>query len=208
MRDLFAARVRVRDHRAKLVERELAAVEADARLLEENRSRRGQLDEQRGDENRRYRERKHHQGDADVDEALEREMRFVRRRGGEREERHAFQLFDLQARDAVLEEVHRHARADAELFAHQENLLHLVELLARDGEDDLVDRTQRAIERTRIFSATRSVAERIAKRTNHDRESWRSGMRYASVARSTVPTPTTRNVLTPSRVSGIVRCEW
>src|SRR4026207_2257189 len=55
------------------------------------------------------------------------ELRLVRRRGGDLQERHAFQLFDLQPRDAVLEDVHRDARADAELLAHQEDLLHLVE---------------------------------------------------------------------------------
>src|SRR5205814_6281309 len=61
-------------------------------------------------------------------------------RGSEREKWDAVELLDLDPRHAVREEVHRHARANAELLAHQEDLLHLVELLARDGEDDLVDR--------------------------------------------------------------------
>src|SRR5207302_8865838 len=79
------------------------------------------------------------QGDGDVEQPLRRELRLVRWRCREREEWDAFELLHFDSRQAILEKVHRHASADSQLFAEQEDLLHLIELLARDGEDDLVD---------------------------------------------------------------------
>src|SRR5205823_14179479 len=79
-------------------------------------------------------------GDGDVEEPFEGELRLVRRRRGKGQERDSFQLLDLDPGHAVLEEVHGYAGADAELLAVEEDLLHLVELLPRHGEDDLVDR--------------------------------------------------------------------
>src|SRR5205085_1779931 len=79
------------------------------------------LDRQRGDQDHRQGQTKKDERNGDVEEALCRELRLVRWRGRKGEERDSFELLYLQAREPVLEEVHRHASADAQLLAQQEN---------------------------------------------------------------------------------------
>ncbi len=139
MTDFAETLVRVGDHRAEFVERERAAIESDSLLFEEHRTGRCDLDRDGRQNDHRRGERQDHERDADVKHSFRGQLRLVRGRGREGQERDSFQLFDLDAREPVLEEIHRDARANAELLAQQEDLLHLIELLARHREHDLVD---------------------------------------------------------------------
>ena len=132
------------DHRPELEEREGAPVQAAARLAEEDRAPRRELDEKRArarrTEGRRGRGRRRGRRRA---ARFRRSAAGLRRGRREGQERRPLELVQLDPREDVREEVEDEPRLDAHLLAEQEDVLELRQVAAVDREDDLVDRDRR-----------------------------------------------------------------
>jgi hypothetical protein len=122
MRHFMLAPLRVRRLRAKLVERESAAIETAARLAENHSARRRDFDEGEGNEEQRADKdgRKHSQGD--IGGAFCEHQGLVSGRGSEGQKRCMANSFQRQSAVDVREEVDRDPAADAFLIATKKDL--------------------------------------------------------------------------------------
>ena len=127
-------------HGAELIHHERLVMKADALLLEDDRARRGELDESRNDEHDRTEEEDADEGTADVDGALRGGLDRV----GERDvpdvdDREAVHVFGdrLRVDDVVI--VRDELRVDAGLLADVDDPVELRIGCERQGDRDFVD---------------------------------------------------------------------
>ena len=125
-------------HRPEFVQRELPAVEPLAGLLEEDRAGRGDLDEDRGQDQQGTQDEESQSGGCQVEDPLDEQLPFLGPRRLEMEERKPVELGDRGSRELRVEEIDGDRHDDALGLAVLDRPVERVQPRSRDDEDDLV----------------------------------------------------------------------
>src|SRR5262249_36909260 len=130
---------RVVDHRAELVQRESAAAQAAARLLEDYGSGRSDSNCGRNRQHQRRQDDERDGGKRHIEGTLEEEQKLALRCARQAQQLEVAKLLEIDPRVRCGQELQLYAHLHAEIGTVQHHRLQSRKLLHGDGEDDLVD---------------------------------------------------------------------